>query len=138
MWVRRHLGGHARSARRRCLRLFGRTPGRVTGLQARARGKTKIELDFKAVGTDGNHPPAARSYVVKQSLRPIRGARGFARAQTLCKGPCRFTVTRVGGRVSLAVTDLRPHTTYYYAVAARDNVSGHRGPRSPFVKAKTR
>jgi alpha-tubulin suppressor-like RCC1 family protein len=136
--ARRHLSRHARSGRRRCLRLFGRVPGAVTGLRAQRRGKTQIELDFNAAGTDGNRPPPARSYVVKQSLGPIRGPRGFARAQTLCNGVCRFTVSSVGAQVTLGVTDLRPHTTYYYAVAARDNVSARRGPISGAVKASTR
>ncbi len=36
------------------------------------------------------------------------------------------------------VTDLRPRTTYFYAVDARDNVSGRTGPRSTTVKARTR
>ena len=31
-----------------------------------------------------------------------------------------------------------PNTTYYYAIAARDNVSKRLGPRSEAVKAKTR
>jgi len=136
--ARRHLSAHAHSGRRRCLRLFRRTPGRVTGLRARTIGRTQIALEFNAAGTDGTHPPPARSYVVKQALGPIRSARQFARARTLCKGACRFTVSQVGGKVTLAVTDLRPHTTYYYAVAARDNVSSHRGPSSQVVKTKTR
>ncbi len=136
--IRRHLSSHARSGRRRCLRVFGRPPGRITGLRARTIGKTQIELHFKAAGTDGNHAPAARSYVVKQSPRPIRSARDFAGARALCKGACRFTVIRVGDKVTLTVTDLRPHTTYYYAVAGRDNVSARRGPRSHAIKARTR
>lgn len=136
--ARRHLSAHARSGRRRCLRLFRRTPGRVTGLRARTIGRTQIALEFNAAGTDGTHPPPAGSYVVKQALGPIRSARQFARARTLCMGACRFTVSQVGGKVTLTVTDLQPHTTYYYAVAARDNVSAHRGPRSQAVKTKTR
>jgi hypothetical protein len=88
-------------------------------------------LGFFAPGTDGNRPPAARSYVVKQSRRPIRGRRGFRRAQTLCHGRCRFAVTRVG-------SNLRPRTTYYYAIAARDNVSGRLGRRSRAVRVRTR
>jgi hypothetical protein len=97
-------------------------------------------LTFKAPGSDGRRPPPARAYLVKQSLRrPIRGARGFRRAQTLCKGSCRFkSVTRVGDRVTLVIEDLRPRTTYYYAVAARDNVSSRLGRRSRAVKARTR
>ncbi|MCA1598241.1 MAG: hypothetical protein LC769_04345, partial [Chloroflexi bacterium] len=134
----RHLRRHATSGRRRCLRRYGRTPGRITGLRARALSETQIDLSFNAPGTDGSHPPAARSYLIKQSLRPIRSARAFARAQTLCGGSCRFAPSRVGGHVSLSITDLHPHTTYYYAVVARDNVSARRGPRSQTTKATTR
>lgn len=136
--ARRQAGRHAASGRRRCLRLYGRTPGRVTGLRARLVSKTTVELDFTAPGTDGSHAPPARNYLVKQSFRPIRSARDFARAHTLCKGSCRFTPRSVGSKVSLTVTDLRHRTTYYYAVVARDNVSSHRGPRSPAARVRTR
>ncbi len=128
---------HAASGRRRCLRLYGRTPGRVSGLRARALSKSQIELDFSASGTDANRPPPAQSYLIKQSLGPIRTARDFSRAQTLCSGRCRFAVTSLGEPISLTVADLRPHTSYYYAVAARDNVSARPGPRSHTVKART-
>jgi len=100
--------------------------------------RTQIKLSFSAPGTDRSHPPPVRSYLVRQSLRPIRSERDFARAQTLCRGRCRFTVPWIGGRVSLTVTGLRPRTTYYYALAARDNLSGRRGPRSQVVKVRTR
>ncbi|MDQ6803548.1 MAG: hypothetical protein M3065_00980, partial [Actinomycetota bacterium] len=118
--LRRHRTRHVRSGHRHCVRVFARTPGRVTNIRARTVGRTQVQLDFSAPGTDASHAPPARSYVVKQARRPIVSARGFARAQTLCKGVCRFTVSKVGGGVTLTVTDLRPHTTYYYAVAARD------------------
>jgi len=136
--ARRHLRRHSRDGRRRCLRLFGRTPGRITGLRASARGSTQIKLTFNAAGTDGKNPPPARSYLVTQSLHPLGSALDFARAQRLCKAACRFAAGHVGGKLSLAVTNLRPHTTYYYAIAARDNVSARRGPRSQAVRAKTR
>jgi hypothetical protein len=100
--------------------------------------KSKIALSFNVPGTDGRKPPAARTYVIKQSRRPIRGARGFARASTLCRGRCRFNLTLVGAKATLTVRDLRPRTTYYYSVAALDTVSGRRGPRSPNVKVRTR
>lgn len=135
--AKRETLGYARSGRRRCLHLYGRTPGQVMGLRALTRGKTEVELLFNAPGTDGNRPPAAHTYVVKQSPRPIRGAHSFLRAQTLCKGKCRFRVTQTGAKITLIVTDLRPHTTYYYAIAALDNVSGQPGPRSRTVKART-
>jgi hypothetical protein len=107
-------------------------------LRARSVSKTRVVLSFRAPGTDRARGPAARSYLVKQSTRPIRGGRGFRRAQTLCNGSCRFSVTQVGARITLTVTGLRANTTYYYAVAARDNVSRRLGPRSKAVKARTR
>lgn len=138
--LRRHIRRHRAILRRRCVRAHGRTPGRVRDLRARAASRRRIVLRFSAVGTDGNSPPAARTYVIKQSRRPIRGARGFRRALTLCtRGRCRFAgVTDVGARLTLTVTDLRRRTTYYYAVAARDNVTGRLGPRSPNARARTR
>jgi len=135
--VRLHIERHASSGRRRCLRRYARTPGRIA-LHARALSTTTIELSFNAPGTDGSNPPAARTYVITQAVRPMRRARDFARAQTLCKGHCHFAVTRVGAKITLTVTGLRPHTTYHYAVAARDNVSARIGPRSQTVKASTR
>ena len=137
--ARRHLKRHRSRSRRACLKRHGRTPGRVTGLGARAVSKRKIVLSFNAPGTDGAKPPAARAYIVKQSRRRIRGARDFRRAQTLCRGRCRFPrVERVGAKIKLTVTDLRPRTTYYYAVAAQDNVSRRLGRRSSTAKARTR
>ena len=137
--ARRHARGHRSKLRQRCLKRYGRTPGAVRGLKAQAVSETKIVLTFNAAGTDGARPPAARTYVVKQSRRPIRGASGFRRAQTLCDGSCRFPNTiRVGSVLSLTVLELRPHTTYYYAVGARDNVSRRVGPRSTAVRVRTR
>ncbi|MBA2419911.1 MAG: hypothetical protein H0V57_02140 [Thermoleophilaceae bacterium] len=135
----RHLKRHRSSGRRACLKRHGRTPGRVTGVGARAVSKTKIILTFNAPGSDGVKPPPARAYLVKQSRRPIRGARDFRRAETLCKGSCRFPkVRRVGAKLKLTIRDLRPGTTYHYAVAARDNVSRRLGRRSRAAKVRTR
>ncbi len=137
--LKRHAKRHRSRGRRTCLRRYGRTPGRVGGLKAVAVARTKIALTFNTPGSDGNRPPAARSYLVKQSRRPIRSRRGFRRARALCKGRCRFpSVTTVGGTVTLTVEDLRPHTTYHYAVSARDNVSRRPGPRSRSASARTR
>jgi hypothetical protein len=47
-------------------------------------------------------------------------------------------VRTVGTEVNLSVTHLRPRTTYYYAVAAYDNVSHQLGPRSATVRVRTR
>ena len=129
-----------RSVRRRgrCKQRFGRTPGRVTELAAGATTAGKVVLTFRAPGSDGQNPPAARTYLIKQSLRPIRNARDFKRAQALCKGTCRFSVTELDAEVTLSITDLRQDRMYYYAVTARDNVSARLGPRSTTVKAKTR
>ncbi|MBA3305077.1 MAG: hypothetical protein H0U25_04030 [Thermoleophilaceae bacterium] len=107
-------------------------------MEARARSRTKIVLSFLAPGSDGRRLPAARGYLIKQSTKPIRGTRGFRRAAALCRGNCRFKVTRVGAKVRLTVTDLRPRTTYYYAISARDNVSRRPGPRSRVVRVRTR
>ena len=108
-------------------------------MEARAVSKRKVVLTFNAPGSDGAKPPAARAYLVKQSRRRIRGARDFRRAKTLCKGSCRFPkVRRVGTDLKLTINDLRPGTTYHYAVAARDNVSRRLGRRSRTAKARTR
>ena len=134
----RHARRHRRQLRRRCLKRYGRTPGRVTGLTARARSGRKILLTFKAPGSDGSRPPAARTYLIKQSRRPIRTARAFRRAPALCKGRCPFNITSVGTTLTLTVTDLRRRARYYFAVAARDNVSRRTGPRSKTAKARVR
>jgi len=95
-------------------------------------------LSFTAPGSDGPHPPAAHAYLIKQSRRPIRRARDFRRAQTLCHGTCRFAVTAVGTSISLTITHLRPHSTFFFAIAARDNVSNRPGPRSATAQIRTR
>ena len=136
--LRRHIRRHRSRKRLACLARHGRTPGRVTGLTARGTSSSSVLLTFRAPGTDGDRPPAARTYVGTQSRRPIRGARSFRRAQTLCSSRCGFGVTAVGERLALTVNDLRARTTYHYAVAARDNVSGRVGPRSQAVRARTR
>ena len=136
--LKRHARRHRAQLRRRCSRRHGRTPGRVTGLRVDAVSRTTIRLTFRAPASDGRGAPPARSYVVRQSRRPIRSSRGFRRANALCNGTCRFSISRVGAALTLNVTDLRPRTTYYYAVAARDNVSRRLGPRSRTVRARTR
>ena len=134
----RRAASRAASSRARCLSRFGRTPGAITSLAASARSTGRIVLTFRAAGSDGSKAPAARRYLVKQSLRPIRTLADFLRAGTLCRGSCTFDVTQLPATISLQVKDLRPGTTYYYAVRARDNVSGRQGPRSTTVRARTR
>jgi hypothetical protein len=106
-------------------------------MRASGRGKTKIELEFTAPGTDGGNPPAAHSYLIKQSLRPIRSQHEFATADSLCQGVCRFDVTQIGSTIKLTITGLYSHTAYYYAIAALDVVTARPGPRSLTVNAKT-
>jgi len=111
----------------------------VKGLTARALAPTKILLSFRATGSDGSKAPAARAYLVKQSRRPIRTGRDFRRAAALCGGSCTFRrATEVGTRITLIVSDLRRHRRYFYAVAARDNVSKRLGRRSPTARVRTR
>ena len=129
---RRHARGRAR-----CVKLWGRTPGRVTGVNATAVGSTRIELDFSAPGTDAIHPPAATSYLIEQSRRPIRSQHQFVAAHALCHGACVFTVTQIGTSIELTVTGLHPQTMYYYAIEALDNVTGQPGPRSAAVTIET-
>ncbi|MGH2898619.1 MAG: Calx-beta domain-containing protein, partial [Solirubrobacteraceae bacterium] len=136
--VLRMISATAARRRAQCLKRFGRTPGRVTSLGAARASATTVVLTFKAAGSDGSKPPAARGYLIKQSLRPIRSAREFARATSLCGGTCRLEVTRPGSELTLRVTDLSRRTTYYYAIAAKDNVSGRVGPRSRTVFFRTR
>jgi len=132
----------ARTAARRraqCIKTFGRRPGRVTTLSARLSLRATVMLSFDATGSDGSKAPAARGYLVRQSTRPIRTTRRFERASGLCKGTCRFDdITEPGAELTLKVTGLRRRTTYYYAIAARDNVSGRRGMRSKTIMIKTR
>jgi len=124
-------------ARAVCLRRHGRIPGRVTKLSARVVSRTQVVLTFHAPGSDGAKAPAARGYLVKQSRRPIRDAVDFDRAPALCRASCRFRVSELGARIRLTITDLRPRGTYYYAIAARDNVSNRRGPRSATIRIRT-
>ncbi len=48
-----------RTANRRgnCLKRHGRTPGRITTLDARATGRRSIQLNFRATGTQASKPP---------------------------------------------------------------------------------
>jgi alpha-tubulin suppressor-like RCC1 family protein len=136
--TRRRLARQLAGGRQRCVKRWGRRPGQVNGLHAITRGKTEIELEFTAPGTDGNNPPAATSYLIKQSSHPIRDHHSFTAAQALCKGACRFTVTKIATKIKLTVTALHPRSIYYYAVAARDNVTGQPGRRSRTVMGRTR
>ena len=125
------------AARARCVRRYGRTPGRVGHLTARVLSGTAIKLSFTAPGTDGHRPPAATSYLIAQTRTPIHTRRAFLAAPRLCSGRCRFAVRIVGTTLSLTITHLRPGASYYYTVAARDNVTGRPGPRNAAVRVRT-
>ena len=133
----RQIISRAGTARRACLERFARQPGRMTSVTARVTSRHAITLAFNAAGSDGTKPPPARRYLIKQSLRPLRTARDVHRAPSLCRGACTFDVSELGAPITLNVTDLRRRRTYHYAVAARDNVSGVRGPYSEVVSANT-
>lgn len=111
-----------------------RRPGRVTKVRTRSLSARRLRLSFSAPGDDGAQPPPATRYVIKQSKRPIRSARRFRRARVLCRR-CRFSPKRVGARIKVTVTGLRPRRTYYYAVRAKDD-AGNLGPRSKSVRGR--
>jgi len=134
----RTIARRANERRNGCRTTFRRTPGRVTSLTARAASSGVILLRFRAAGSDGSKLPAARGYLVKQSPRPIRTSADFERAPALCEGTCFVDVLGVRADIRLRVNDLKRRTTYYYAIAARDNVTAHTGPRSTTVRATTR
>jgi len=92
--ARRHVKRHLAQGRRTCRKRYGRTPGRVTHLSARAASRSKVVLSFRASGTAASRPPAARSYVIKQSRKPIRSSRDFRRRRLL-------TIVRNRGAVAL-------------------------------------
>ena len=127
-----------RRARQICVQIHRRTPGRVRLVRARAISPTRVVLTFVASGSDRRNPPAARAYLVKQGRRSLRRLRDFERGQALCGGSCWFKGIAVGATLELTVTNLRPKTTYHYAVAARDNVSHRTGPRSRSIAVRTK
>jgi len=47
-------------------------------------------------------------------------------------------VSAVGTRITLTISHLRPRSTFFYAIAARDNVSNRPGPRSATAQIRTR
>ncbi|MGH2899568.1 MAG: hypothetical protein ACRDMZ_12915, partial [Solirubrobacteraceae bacterium] len=113
-------------------------PGRVRVLRTRAVLRTRVTLRFRAPGSDGSSGPPVARYVVKQASRPIRTARAFLRAVSLCRPPgCRFAPSRVGQTLTLNVTGLRPGRTYYFALRARDEF-GNSGARSQQIRVRMR
>ncbi|HVE47940.1 MAG TPA: right-handed parallel beta-helix repeat-containing protein [Acidimicrobiales bacterium] len=111
-------------------------PASVSDLTARPVSGSEIELVFSAPGANGNGPPAVREYLIRQSSSPIDTSTSFEDAKALCGDICRFAPGRVGERLTLSVTRLRPNTTYHYAVVAVDD-SGLRSPLSNPASATT-
>ena len=95
-------------------------PGRPRGLSARALGRGRIRLRFGAPASDGRAGPPVRRFILKQSTRPIKTARGFRKARSLCRSSCRFGPRRVGSRLTLTVRGLCPGRRYFYAIRAKD------------------
>lgn len=117
-----------------------RPPMRVADLAARAESTSEITLSFTAPSADGPFAPPARDYVVKQSAAPIIDQASFDAATSLCEaGVCRFeerAVAAPGQSLSLSVADLKPASTYHYALRALNEV-GLAGPISNPARATT-
>jgi chitodextrinase len=97
-------------------------PATVDDLTATATSDRQIELRFSATGSNGDRPPPAKEYVVKQARSPINDDEAdFAAATALCDGTCTFEPSTVGDELSLLVGDLAADTTYHYAVKTRDD-----------------
>ena len=114
-------------------------PAGVSDLHAEATSASGVRLTWSAPASDGLFPPPAGRYVVRQS-NPDGGAVGeeatFAAARDLCMGGvCEFSPAAVGAKLSLTITDLRPGTTYHYALRAVNDIGG--GPLSNDTWAAT-
>lgn len=111
-------------------------PGVVTGLRATPLSASKVVLRFIAPASDGDYPPPARRYLVRQSRSPIETEAGFEAATPLCGGTCEFVPAKVGEDLDLEVVDLLPATTYHYAVRALNDAQ-LLGPLSEDVSVTT-
>lgn len=110
-------------------------PGRVEKLVATAVSDSAVDLSWAAPASDGEFPPPASTYVVKQSLTPIADEGAFDAATTLCGTRCEFVPRAVGEELHLAVGNLVPATTYHYAVRAVNDIGA--GPVSEGVSVTT-
>ncbi|HUP68520.1 MAG TPA: IPT/TIG domain-containing protein [Acidimicrobiales bacterium] len=114
-----------------------RAPPAVTGLVAKALSASEIALVFAAPASDGEFPPPADRYVVKQSSAPITDEASFDAATSLCGGVCKgFVPAGVGDELTLSVGGLDPGATYHYAVKAL-NEADLLGPFSDSVATTT-
>lgn len=113
------------------------TPGAITDLTATATGNDTVELSFSAPGENGQLPPPATRYDVRQAHTPVTDAQSFGQARALCgEEPCTLVPAAVGDTLTLTITDLAPGTTYHYAVRAHD-AAGNAGPISNPASATT-
>lgn len=116
-------------------RYLGR-PGAVRDLTATADGTTGMRLTFSAPGSVAALAPPAERYLIRQARTPITDDQAFDQALALCPtGGCAFVPGSVGAGLTFTVTDLRPGTTYHYAVRAVDE--GGEGPLSNAAQATT-
>ena len=136
--ARRHARATAASCAAAASSATGARPG---GSRAERRAPSRARASRSAStrpAPTATAPPAARTYLVKQSRRPIRSARAFRRAQTLCNGSCRFpSDTRVGASSrSRSPTCARAPPTTTRSRRATTSRAGS-GARSRTVRART-
>lgn len=114
-----------------------RHPQQIGDLVAVAGSDSEIELRFTAPPGDGDWPPPADRYLIRQAASPILDDAGFDHARPLC-GPadCGLVPTEVGQALTLRVTGLQAATTYHYAIRA-GNAAGLIGPISNPASATT-
>lgn len=116
--------------------VYAGLPGKVTDLLATAVSPSEVGLAFSAPGTVEAAGDPATDYVIKQS-RSSLNEDNFDAAKSLCDGGvCKFTPTRRGLRLTLAVDGLTPDTAYYYALRAMNGV-GQLGPISNVAEVVT-
>lgn len=112
--------------------LFKGPPSGVNDLRATAESRSQVRLSFSAPGSNGDNPPPANRYVVKQTGGPLVSAQDFDTAASLCGTVCTFSPAKVGDGLTLTVTGLSPSTTYRYALRAQDD-EGTLGPVSNII-----
>jgi hypothetical protein len=117
--------------------LFKGPPDGVTDLAATAVSSSEVKLTFKAAGSNGDNPPPANKYLVKQTSGPLATAQDFDAAPSLCGRACTFSPAKVDDGLTLTITGLSPSTAYRYALRAQDD-EGTLGAMSNTVEVTTR
>ena len=112
-------------------------PGRPARPSAQALRRARVQLRWRAPGSDGRDGPPVKRYVIKQSERPITSPRRFRRARSLCRSNCRFAPRRRGAQLALLVSGLCPGRRYHYAIRAKDE-GGNLSPVTRFHPVRTK